>query len=108
MIIQNQIEKTLKEALNPLHLEVTNESGMHSVPRNSETHFKVIAVSQNFEKQTLLFRHRLVNELLSDQLAGPVHALSLHALTPSEWERAQGETVDSPACRGGSKFDTKH
>ncbi len=106
MIIQNQIEETLSKELSPLHLEVINESGMHSVPPGSETHFKVIAVSENFDRQPLVFRHRIINSLLADQLAGPVHALSLHTLTPEEWERSEGTTVASPLCRGGSKLDS--
>ena len=108
MIIQNQIEEVLTEALNPLHLEVINESGMHSVPPGSESHFKVIAVSDNFDQQSLVFRHRMINELLSDQLAGPIHALSLHALTPEEWKKTGGVTTGSPLCRGGSKLDSNH
>ena len=108
MIIQNQIEEVLTEALNPLHLEVINESGMHSVPPGSESHFKVIAVSDNFDQQSLVFRHRMINELLSDQLAGPIHALSLHTLTPEEWKKTKGVTINSPPCRGGSKLDSNH
>ena len=108
MIIQNQIEEALTKALTPLHLEVINESGMHNVPPGSESHFKVIAVSGSFEQQSLVFRHRMINELLSEQLAGPVHALSLHALTPTEWKNTGGVTIDSPLCRGGSKLDSKH
>ena len=107
MIIQNQIKEALTKALSPLHLEVINESGMHNVPPGSESHFKVIAVSDNFNQQSLVFRHRMINELLSDQLAGPVHALSLHTLTPNEWKQTRGVTIESPLCRGGSKLDSK-
>ena len=77
MIIQKQITQTLSEALEPAHLDVINESGMHNVPKGSETHFKVVAVSEQFGGKTLVNRHRMINELLADQLAGGVHALSL-------------------------------
>ena len=103
MIIQNQIEQTLADALHPTHLEVVNESGMHSVPPGSETHFKVIAVSEIFCDESLVSRHRIVNDLLADQIAGPVHALSLHTMTPDEWHKIDGVTADSPLCLGGSK-----
>ena len=107
MIIQNKITATLRDSLHPVHLDVTNESSMHSVPPDSETHFRVVAVSESFQDQTLVFRHRKINELLAEQLAGPIHALSIHALTPEEWE-AKGRTVsESPLCLGGSKKD-KH
>lgn len=108
MSVQNQIEEALTKSLSPLHLEVINESGMHSVPPGSESHFKVIAVSDSFEQQSLVFRHRIINELLSEQLAGPVHALSLHTLTPDEWKKTGGAMIDSPLCRGGSKLDSEH
>jgi BolA protein len=104
MRLQNTIEAKLKDALDPLHLEVITESHMHSVPRGSETHFKVIVVSERFEGQPLIQRHRLVTTLLKEELAGGVHALTMQTLTPAQWE-AQGRqaTLQSPLCRGGSK-----
>ena len=107
MIIQEQITNTLRDSLKPLHLEVINESHMHSVPPGSETHFKVIAVSDSFLDQSLVYRHRTVNELLAEQIAGPVHALSIHAITPEEWEQQGGMTEDSPLCLGGSKKEKR-
>ena len=104
MIVQNKIEQKLTDALAPVHLEVINESSMHSVPPGSESHFKVIAVSEQFQDQSLVFRHRLINELLADEIAGPIHALSLHTMTPTEWG-AQGTVADSPLCLGGSKLE---
>ncbi len=107
MIIQKQITQTLSEALEPAHLDVINESGMHNVPKGSETHFKVVAVSEQFGGKTLVNRHRMINELLADQLAGGVHALSLQTMTPDEWQTSGGTTFDSPLCRGGSKHNRK-
>ena len=100
MTIQQTIEARLTEALEPHHIEVINESHMHNVPADSETHFKVIAVSAEFEGQSLVNRHRIINRLLADQLQGGVHALSLHTLTESEWlerNRAGNAVPDSPA-----------
>ena len=94
------IEATLRSALEPVHLEVVNESHMHSVAPGSETHFKVVVVAPAFESLGLLQRHRRVNELLASELAAGLHALSIHALSPSQWE-AGGHDLSSPACRGG-------
>ena len=103
MIVQNKITHKLTDALSPVHLEVVNESSMHSVPPGSESHFKVVAISDRFQDQSLVLRHRMINELLADEIAGPIHALSLHTMTPTEW-RSQGKsTEDSPLCLGGSK-----
>jgi BolA protein len=86
-----------------LHLQVINESGMHNVPRGSETHFKVVVVSRGFEAMTLIKRHRTLHGLLAEELGGGVHALSLLCKTPDEWEKAEGAVPASPACMGGSK-----
>lgn len=46
--------------LNPVHLEVINESYKHKVPQGSETHFKVVVVSEAFQDKPLLDRHSIV------------------------------------------------
>ncbi|KAG8449877.1 hypothetical protein GDO86_016521 [Hymenochirus boettgeri] len=84
--VEHSIRSKLTESLNPSHLEVHNESHMHAVPKDSETHFKVVVVSDSFSGKSLIQRHRLVNELLKEELAGSVHALSIHAKTPQQWE----------------------
>jgi|TARA_Y100000294_G_scaffold125835_1_gene117282 BolA protein len=48
-----------------------------------------------------LTRHRRVNELLSDELTGGVHALAIHTYTPPEWRERFGEAPMSPPCLGG-------
>lgn len=75
---------------------------MHNVPPSSESHYKVVAVSEQFQGQSLVFRHRMINELLADEIAGPIHALSLHTMTPNEWSSQSKPVSDSPLCLGGS------
>jgi BolA protein len=97
------IRRKLTDAFQPAHLEVINESHLHNVPKNSETHFKVVVVSARFDDIKLpLKRHRLVNDALKDELAGPVHALSIVAKSPSQWSE-NSEVTPSPKCAGGSK-----
>ena len=100
---KQRIEDTLAAGLSPLHLEVIDESHMHSVPQGAESHFKVIAVSEQFADHKLVGRHRLVNRLLTDELAGGLHALALHTWTPEEWFAKGGIAPESPQCMGGSK-----
>ncbi|WNK20735.1 BolA/IbaG family iron-sulfur metabolism protein [Halomonas piscis] len=102
MTLQEQIGQKLK-ALSPTVLEVENESHRHSVPPNSETHFKVTLVSREFDGLMPVKRHQQVYKLLADEMSGPVHALALHLYTPEEWEARGGERPDSPDCRGGGK-----
>ena len=105
MTLQKRIEQKLEAGLAPVFLAVVNESGQHSVPAGSESHFKVTVASARFDGQRLLARHRMVNELLRDELAGPVHALALHTLTPNEWFERAGQIPDSPPCMGGGNAE---
>lgn len=93
----------MNAAFAPTHLEVVNESHMHNVPAGSESHFKVTVVAESFAGLGLVARHRQVNRALSDELAGPVHALALHTLTPEEWFERGGRVADSPECHGGGE-----
>ncbi|GGZ01066.1 BolA family protein [Shewanella fodinae] len=99
MSVAETIQQKLQAALLPEHIEVLNESHNHHVPPNSETHFKVVLVSQAFNGLRLLARHRKVNETLAHELANGVHALSMHTYTPEEW-LALAEVPQSPKCRG--------
>jgi BolA protein len=101
VLVKDTIELKLAGALELAHLEVVNESSSHNVPANSETHFKVSLVSAAFEGKKLLERHRMVNHLLADELAGPVHALAMHTYTEAEWQKRHGEAPMSPPCLGG-------
>ena len=103
MIIQRSIEKKLKENLKSSYLEVLNESNMHSVPPNSETHFKVIVVSEFFNEKSRINRHQLINSILAEEIAGPVHALSIQAHTEEEWQRRAGIVLASPDCVSSKK-----
>ena len=104
--LQHSIEAKIRDALAPAHLEVINESYMHSVPPGSESHFKLIIVSDRFEGEARVKRHQRVNRVLARELKENIHALALQTLTPSEWVRRDGATPESPPCLGGSKADS--
>lgn len=103
MTTQSVIENKIRDAYTPEHLEVINESSMHNVPAGSESHFKLIVVSNAFDGKMLLQRHRLINKILENELSTSIHALSIHALTPSEWDKKNKQVSNSPECRGGTK-----
>lgn len=103
MIVQNNIQDKLKKRFQTDYLNVENESHHHAVPPNSETHFKVTIVSEEFEGLRLIMRHRLVNELLAEELAGPVHALAMHTYTPLQWAEKNQIAPNSAPCLGGGK-----
>ncbi|MBT8148896.1 MAG: BolA/IbaG family iron-sulfur metabolism protein [Pseudomonadales bacterium] len=103
MSIQQQITEKLTHALRPSFLQVENESFMHAVPADAETHFKVVIVSNRFGELRPVARHQLVYRELHTEMSGPVHALALHTYTENEWQAAAGQAPASPDCKGGSK-----
>ncbi len=102
MSIQAIIQDKLNNEFEAAYLQVENESHMHNVAPGSESHFKVTIVSDHFSDQMLIKRHRMVNQVLADELQ-QIHALALHTLTPEEWEARGGVVADSPKCRGGGR-----
>ncbi|BFM08154.1 BolA family protein [Halioxenophilus aromaticivorans] len=99
-VIEPIIEQKLTTGLAPVFLSVDNESHMHNVPPGSESHFKVVVVSDQFQEKRLVQRHQLVYQQLQQELAGGVHALAIHAYTPTEWQE-KGLAPNSPQCLGG-------
>ena len=104
---QANVEAKLREKLEPHHLEVVNESHMHSVAPGSETHFKVVVVSSLFEGMSPVKRHQLVYGALSEEMSkkpsqGGIHALAITSRTPNEWA-ASPEANVSPLCASKSK-----
>ena len=106
MTIQETIEQKIVDAIPLLGLDVINESHMHNVPAGSESHFKVVIISDDFHGQRLVQRHQRINQILADELAGDVHALSIQAMTKEEWDTRGGRIMPSPNCQGGSKRDS--
>jgi BolA protein len=82
------ITKKLTAAFEPESLDVVDESHQHAGHAGhrpgGETHFRVTIVAQAFTGKSRLERHRMVNETLSSELAGGVHALAIHASAPGE------------------------
>ncbi|CAH0475362.1 unnamed protein product [Peronospora belbahrii] len=102
--VARRIYEKLEAAFTPQYLDVVNESYMHNVPKGSETHFKVIVVTDQFEHKPLIQRHRMVNAVLQQELDKDVHALSILSKTPKQWE-ANAMIQPSPSCRGGMAAD---
>jgi BolA protein len=82
------ITKKLTEAFAPQSLKVLDESHQHAGHAGhrpgGQTHYRVYIVSEAFKGKTRLERHRMINQLLSIELASGVHALAIHAAAPGE------------------------
>lgn len=103
MRIENQLREKLESRLQPVKLELLNESSQHGLPREAEKHFRVVAVSAAFTGMSRVERHRLVHDTVAEELRTHVHALSVQTYTPEEWQARGGETFASPECLGGGK-----
>lgn len=97
--LEETITQKLRDALAPVHLEVTNESHQHSSKKGAESHFRVVVVTPAFEGKALVARHQMVYRALSNELAGRLHALAITSRTPAEWE-ASPKPNESPLCAG--------
>lgn len=101
MSIQTTIEAKLIESLSPKRLRIDNDSNRHAGPA-TESHFRLVIVSDSFDGLSLVARQRLVYASLADEMAGPVHALQMKCLTSGEYDDANGEvTLKAPPCGGG-------
>ena len=99
MSIQSTIEEKLNATFSPERLIVLNESHLHAGHHHSgsghhdafdgtgETHFRVRIVAEAFAGMSRLERHRAVNEILTEELQGHVHALAIEAAAPGETTR---------------------
>jgi BolA-like protein 1 len=96
------IRDRLSASFTPQTLQVINESSGHAVPKGSETHFKVVVVSEAFEGKAAVVRHKLVYQALGEELRAGLHALSIVSRTPEEWQKDQAIAA-SPPCEGARK-----
>lgn len=88
MSVEQSIREKLTGAFEPETLEIVNESHRHAghagSPGTGESHFAVTVVSSAFAGKSRLERHRMVNDVLAEELSGNLHALALSALSPEE------------------------
>lgn len=87
--------KDLLKKLNPVHMELKNESAKHanhvehlgSAGFTGETHYKLIIVGDIFVDLSRIDRQRLVNDLLVDEFKTGLHAFEMKIYTPSEYKK---------------------
>lgn len=88
MSVETKIRERLMIALEPIRLDVLNESHQHaghaSSPGTGESHFRVLIVSPRFAGRSRVQRHRMVTDELADLMRGPIHALAITTFAPDE------------------------
>ena len=103
---KERLHNALFQELMPEQLIIDDESHTHHVPKDGESHFKIIIVSKLFQSLSRIARHRLVQTRVAQEFQTGLHALSLHLYTPEEWTKAQKTSLTSPVCRGGKHQET--
>ena len=94
--IENKIINSLIGSMNITSLKVINESFMHNVPKDSESHFKIVIVSNDFKNLSLIKRHQLVYKSLNN-IMNDIHALSIQPFSEDEFA-LNPIILDSPEC----------
>jgi BolA family transcriptional regulator, general stress-responsive regulator len=88
MTLKDWMTQTLQERLDPIALEVKDESHQHAGHAGwrpgGETHYRIDIVSEAFAGKSRVARHRLVNEALAEAFVRGLHALAIHARAPGE------------------------
>lgn len=104
---ESRIKIKLEDTFKPIHLDIENESYKHSVPKNSETHFKIVIVSDKFNNKSSIESHRLVYKVLSDEMGekkdNKLHAISLFTFSTDKWKKSREneesiKKIETPPC----------
>ena len=86
--VTKTLERKLTDAFAPAHLQIEDDSARHAghagARHGGESHFNVVIESAAFEGVSRVQRQRMVYAALAEELAGPVHALSVKAIAPGE------------------------
>lgn len=86
--VAEAITAKLTHAFSPTRLEVTDDSHRHQGHaghrEGGESHFNLLIEAQAFAGKGRVARQRLIFQALADEMAGPVHALSIIAKAPGE------------------------
>jgi BolA protein len=69
---------------------------MHNVPPDSESHFKLVIVSDDFIEMTKVKRHKIIYQNLVETMK-KIHALSIQAFTIEEFN-TNPVILSSPDC----------
>lgn len=76
MVTTEEIKRCILAGLNCQHCEIKGDG----------SHFFVKVVSKSFENKNSLYRHRLIYQALGSRMDEEIHALSIEAFSPKEWD----------------------
>ncbi len=90
LTMDQHLKQKLTDGFQPSQLIIENQSHLHahhaSSPNNGSSHYFITIIADGFDGHSKIARQKLVYQLLKEEMAGPIHALSLRCLTPQEYE----------------------
>ena len=87
--IAQKVERVLRERLDPVHLQVLDDSDRHAGHPGATSggaHLQVVIVAARFEGLPLLEQHRIVYDCVQELFGESIHALGLKTVPPSRWK----------------------
>ena len=87
---KEKIEQILKTVFHPIHVDIEDETWRHAGHAGAVQgggHFNLVLVSDQFEGENHLERNRMVFSALKEEMEENIHALSIKALSSSEWNK---------------------
>jgi acid stress-induced BolA-like protein IbaG/YrbA len=77
VVTPESVKSGIESGLSCEHVEVVGDG----------QHFQALVVSPQFAGKSRVQRHQLVYAALGDRMREEIHALSMHTLTPEEWNK---------------------
>lgn len=86
MMNLTEIIQTRLAQLNPISLELKDDSALHAghAGNTGGGHFSLKIVSSQFSQKSQIMRHRLIYQALTDLMPGKIHAISILAIAPDD------------------------
>lgn len=95
--IEARISSLIESHFNPQYFKIWNESSFHHAPPGSESHFKIVIISESFKDLNRVKRHQSVYKCLESIFKEGLHALALKTHTPDEWNSMSDEEKEFPS-----------
>jgi BolA protein len=94
----NTIKQYLISRLKITFIKIFDDSLLHNHKKNTLTHLRIIIVSSNFNQHSMITRHRIVFDLLSEIKQERIYSITLNTHSPLEWETQQNKKICSSKC----------
>ncbi|QIQ42037.1 MAG: BolA family transcriptional regulator [Buchnera aphidicola (Microlophium carnosum)] len=93
-----KIKKYLISKMNINFIEIYDDSSFHNYSETGLTHLRIIIISNDFIKQKLIIRHRMIFSILSEIIKKKIYSLTLNTYTLNEWSNKKFKKSNHAKC----------